>query len=45
MHGRERCVAWWLVVVVSAVFLAQNWAEFPDPLALSSQQFVSKLCH
>lgn len=34
-----------MVVVVSAVFLAQNWAGFPDPLALSSQQFVSKLCH
>lgn len=31
--------------MVSVVVLAQNWAVFPDPLALSSQQFISKLCH
>lgn len=36
VHRHERDVALWLLVVVSVVFLAQNWAGFPDPLALSS---------
>lgn len=32
-------------MVAGGVFLAQNWAAFPDPRALSNQQFIAKLCH